>query len=178
METYLGALLQAIRQTDPALLPTQGGLEEGSTIVANLSWREYSFTSFDARRGKLKLNFAVADELESRLVPVNPKPTLRQSTSVEVGEQVEQPEGKRKRSESEKARRISGRYHVQRMSLLFRSEKTWSKKDLFGFGEIICCIDGWDRLLTEFIPAVLFLLYGPTAFPKGFVQVRDTPTGL
>ena len=45
VETYLEALLQAIRQTDPALLPTQGGLEGGGTIVANLSWREYPFVS-------------------------------------------------------------------------------------------------------------------------------------
>lgn len=124
------------------------------------------------------MNFAVADELETRLAAVNPKPTLRQSTSVEVGEQTERPERERKRSETEKARRLNGRYHVQRMSLLFKSGRTWSKKDLLSLGEIIFRIDGWDRLLTEFTPAVIFLLYGPTAFPQGFVQVHDPLTGL
>ena len=33
-------------------------------------------------------------------------------------------------------------------------------------------------LLTKHIPAVLYLLYGPMAFPQDFLQVRNTTAGL
>ena len=77
-----------------------------------------------------------------------------------------------KKNGSEKARRDLERYNLERISSFFRTPRQqWSKKDVLSFGEQIFLIDGGNRLLTEFVPAVLFLLYGSTPFPRDFIAV-------
>ena len=83
------------------------------------------------------------------------------------------PEGLIKKSWSEKARRDLEWGHIERISGLFRMvRQQWSKKDVLSLGEQIFLIDGGIRSLTEFVPAVLFLLYGSTPFPDDFIVVR------
>ena len=79
-----------------------------------------------------------------------------------------------KKNEAEKERRSGERYHIARMSRLFRvpvSRQPWSKKDVLSLGKIIFLIDGSEYSLTKSVPVALFLLYGPAAFPRGFVEV-------
>ncbi|KAF9644275.1 hypothetical protein BDM02DRAFT_996226 [Thelephora ganbajun] len=99
----------------------------------------------------------LADELEAKLAVVNQQPAFRQSTSAPESRKKtdsEKAEQQLKKNGSEKARRDDERHHVKRISRLFEaSKKPWSKRDALGL-------------------AVIFLLYGPTAFPTGFVEVR------
>ena len=89
------------------------------------------------------------------------------------------PETQAKKSESEAVRRDAERYQLERMCLLFRSPaKGWTRKEVLSLGKITFLIDGRDELLTNFIPVVLFRLYGSEAFQPGFIQVRPTVTGL
>jgi len=83
-----------------------------------------------------------------------------------------------KKNESEKARRVSERHHLERISRFFKAPRQlWSKRDLLSLGESIFLIDGRNLLLTKFVPAVLFCLYGPDAFPRDFIEVRPIPSG-
>ena len=93
---------------------------------------------------------------------------------------LETGEGKpNKKNMSEKARRDLERYHLERISALFRVyRQPWAKKEVLSFGEAIFLIDGGNRLLTEFIPAVLFLVYGSEPFPRDFIAVRPIAPGL
>ena len=128
------------------------------------------------------MNFTVADELEARLAPVNQETVLRKSPTVPVAEATDGKEMDRpkRRSILEKARRGDERRHVARISRLFRAsnEMTWSRKDIFSLGELLFRIDRWDGCSPNPFTAALFLLYGPTAFPPGFVKVRNTVPGL
>ena len=86
-----------------------------------------------------------------------------------------------KKNGTEKARRNSERHHLDRISRLFKAPQQrpqWSKKEVLILGESIFLIDGRNRLLTKFAPAVLFLLYGPDLFPRDFVEVRPNVPGL
>ena len=84
-----------------------------------------------------------------------------------------------KKSQSEAVRREAERCHLERMCLLFKAPaKGWTRKEVLSLGKITFFIDGYDELLTTFIPVVLFRLYGSEAFQPGFVQVRTTATGL
>lgn len=84
-----------------------------------------------------------------------------------------------KRNQSEKARRGTERSHIERISRLFRAPgRIWSKKDALGLGEMIFLVDECDWLLTKCVPAVLFLLYGHAAFPRGVVEVLPNPPAL
>ena len=75
-----------------------------------------------------------------------------------------------KKSWSEKARRDLEWYHLERISGLFRTPRQqWTKKEVLNFGEQIFLIDGGHRLLTESVPAVLFLL---CAGPVATLQIR------
>ena len=88
-------------------------------------------------------------------------------------------EGRAKKSEAEILRRGGERQHLERMCSLFKApEKGWTKKQALSLGEIIFLIDGCDGSLTDFVPVTLFGLYGPEAFPLGFVKVRSTTSGL
>lgn len=123
----------------------------------------------------------VADELGSRLMVINQRPALRGSVGKsKIGQKMG---GKRmgrrtKKNETEKGRRDSERYHLGRISRLFkRAEQQWSRMEVLGLGESIFLIDGRNWLLTKFVPAVLSLLYGPEAFPGDFVKVRPTAPG-
>ena len=77
-----------------------------------------------------------------------------------------------KRSRAEKARRDNERHHLERISRLFRTSGTWSKKDVLSLGEIIPRVVECGWLLTKDVIAVLFLLYGPTIFPPGLLEAR------
>ena len=93
------------------------------------------------------MNFAVADELEAILAiaNTNTQPALRGMINMfEARERPNQPEEKVKRREREKERRVNWRCHLERIRLLFRSEKFWSKKDLLGLGETIFPMDRRD----------------------------------
>lgn len=86
-----------------------------------------------------------------------------------------------KKNGTEKARRDSERHHLDRISRLFKAPQQrpqWSKKEVLILGESILLIDGGNRLLTKFAPAVLFLFYGPDAFPHDFVEARPDVLGL
>jgi len=87
--------------------------------------------------------------------------------------------GKRtKKNGSEKARRGSERHHLERISRLFKApQQLWSKKDVLSLGESMFLIDGRNLLLTKFVPAVLFRLYGAEAFPRDFIEVRPISSG-
>ena len=83
-----------------------------------------------------------------------------------------------KKNWSEKSRRDLERNHLERISCLFRTPGQWTKKDILSFSEQIFLIDGGNRLLTESVPAVLFLLYGSMPFPRDFIMVRPIAQGL
>ena len=124
----------------------------------------------------------VADELEAKLAAVNQQPALRrppgtsQPGRVMCGERM----GKYARKNgTEKERRDWERHHLERISRLFKATRQlWSKKEVLSLGKIIFLIDGHNRLLTKFSPAVLFLLYGPAAFPPDFLEAHLTTSGL
>ena len=128
------------------------------------------------------MDFTVANELEARLVAVNPQSALRRATNVpEAGKKVNglQSEKRKKRSGLEKERRDNGRFQVERISRLFRaSGHNWAKKDVLSFGELIFRVHGRDWSLTRCVTAAVFLLYGPAAFPRDFIWVRHTTMGL
>ena len=109
---------------------------------------------------------------------MNLEPSLRQAqiSSRSKGKAtVPQTDNRVKRNVSEKARRDMERYHLERMSFLFEAPRQlWSKKDILSLGENFFLIDGRDRLLTKFVTAVLFLLYGSGPFSPGFVKVHST----
>jgi hypothetical protein len=94
------------------------------------------------------LDFTVADELEARLVPVNPLPMRCMPAprpDAERGAKGGQTEEEDKRNAVEKERRDDGRHQVERINRLFRATKTaWSKKDVVGLSELIFRIDGLD----------------------------------
>lgn len=83
----------------------------------------------------------MADELEGRLLVVNQQSALRQSTvAPEVEEKLndQQMEERRSKNDVEKARRHTKRFHIERISRLFRaSNKRWPKKDVLSLGETI-----------------------------------------
>lgn len=116
------------------------------------------------------------------MAAVNPNPALRQSGGVSRNGQKMEMEGdqagkRAKKNESEKARRVSERDHLERISRLFKAPRQlWSKRDLLSLGESIFLIDGRNLLLTKFVPVVLFRLYGPNAFPRDFLEVRPIPS--
>jgi len=88
-------------------------------------------------------------------------------------------EGRAKKSKLEALRRDTERFHLERVCLLFSAPQNgWTKKEALSLGELIFLIDGCDQSLTDFVPAVLFLFYGPSVFPPGFIQVRPTAPGL
>ena len=74
---------------------------------------------------------------------VNQRPVLRHSTnSPEIGKEAgyEQTEDRVKRNRGEKAKRDSGRYHLERISHLFKvadPQQTWTRVDVLGFGKIV-----------------------------------------
>ena len=120
-----------------------------------------------------RLNLAVADELERKLAVVNQGSGLRRSAGASRRRTGD--EQNTKKNGTEKARRDLERHHLERVSCLFRvSREQWSKKDVLSLGEMIFLIDGCDWLLTRFVPVVLFLLYGPKAFPSTFIEVHPT----
>ena len=115
---------------------------------------------------------------------VNPRPALRQSPSAPgTGTKTsgKQSERRAKRSKTEKERRDRERCQLERMSRLFKVSpnlKVWSRKDVLSLGKMISRVLGGDRLLTKLDSAVLFLLYGPTAFPRGFIEIRPDSQSL
>jgi hypothetical protein len=57
----------------------------------------------------------------------------------------ERTEKEKKKSAVEKERRSNGRYHVGRISRLFRAgAKPWSRRDVLGLSELTFCINGLD----------------------------------
>jgi len=88
-------------------------------------------------------------------------------------------DGRAKKSKSEALRRNAEQFHLERVCLLFSAPQNgWTKKEALSLGELIFLIDGWDQSLTDLVPAVLLLFYGPSVFPPGFIQVRPTAPGL
>lgn len=89
------------------------------------------------------MNVADADELEGRLVAVNPQPMLRQSPSAPgAGTKTSGKQSERlaKRSKIEKERRDWERRQLERMTRLFKVPsklKVWSRKDVLSLGEMI-----------------------------------------
>ena len=116
---------------------------------------------------------AVNQEPALRRTAVAPEP--RQRTG-ELGEGLAEKgksEGRARKSKTERARRDVERHHMERICSLFRAHgKGWMKKEVLSLGEIIFLIDGCDESLTNFVPVVLFRLYGPGVFPPNFVEVR------
>ena len=81
--------------------------------------------------------------------------------------------------ESEMVRRGAERHELERMCSLFKAPRNgWTRKEALSLGEINFLIDGIDEPFTNFDPVVLFRLYGPEAFPPGFVVVRSTAPRL
>lgn len=87
-------------------------------------------------------------------------------------------EKRAKKSKAERAKRDEERVHLERMCSLFKApRKGWTKREVLSLGEKIFLIDGRDESLTNFVPVVLFRLYGPDAFPRDFIKVRPTTSG-
>ena len=87
--------------------------------------------------------------------------------------------GRDRKRESEMVRRGAERHELERMCALFKAPgKGWTRREALSLGEINFLIDGNNESLTNFVPVVLFRLYGPEAFPPGFVVVRPTTLGL
>ena len=110
---------------------------------------------------------------------VNPQSALRRSRSAPgAGTKTSGKQSERwvKRNKGERERRERERHQLERISRLFKvasQSKLWSRKDVLSLGEIMSCVLGCDRRsLTKFDSAVVFLLYGPAAFPQGFIEVR------
>jgi hypothetical protein len=122
---------------------------------------------------------AVAYELEARLMVVNQQLALRQQAGGSRGVKGGRTKELRRKSEAEKERRGDERDPIERISRLFRAPpKLWTKKEALCLGKTIPHVGGWNWLLTKFFSSILFYLYGPTIFPPGIVQVRDTAAGL
>ena len=84
-------------------------------------------------------------------------------------------ERQEKRNQMEKDRRGRERYQLERICLLFKvapSGKPWSRKNALCLGEILFHVVLDVTIPYKFDPGVLFLMYSPTAFPPGFVEVR------
>jgi hypothetical protein len=125
------------------------------------------------------LSSAVADELEARLMVVNQQLALRQQAGGSREGKGGCTKELRRKSEAEKERRGDERDPIDRISRLFRAPpKLWTKKDVLCLGKTIFYAGGWNWLLTNFISGTLFLMYGPEAFPQGFVRVRHAAAGL
>ena len=93
-------------------------------------------------------------------------------------EEIKSKERANKR-ESEMVRRGAERHELERMCSLFKAPRNgWTRKEALSLGEINFLIDGIDEPFTNFVPVVLFRLYGPEAFPPGFVVVRSTAPSL
>ena len=107
---------------------------------------------------------------------MNPQPALRQVTAVpDVGKKAvrKQSRNQAKRSQAEQRRREKERHHLERISRLFRvPAEPWLKRDVLSLGKLTFRVVWGDWLLTKCIPAVVFLLYGPTPFPHDFLKVR------
>ena len=103
------------------------------------------------------------------------------------GMRREQTEWRVKKNSREKAKRDGERSQMERMSRLFRaadSRHTWTRVEILSFGEAFFFSVVFERLLTGFILAVLFLFWGSSAFSPGFVheapasQELQTDSGL
>lgn len=123
------------------------------------------------------MNLAVADVLEARLVAVNQHLALRRM-SIDPqpgrGAHLEQTEGRVKKNQREMMKRNVERYHLERISYLFKvadPQHTWTRVDVLSFGESISIVEGFNYLLIKFVPAAVFLLCGRSAFSPGFVEV-------
>lgn len=143
------------------------------------------------------MNLAVADELEAKLAPVNRQPMLAGRTMEDAPEAEPGTDGEQKgrqvgktdvtrkvrkarKNKVERKRRDDERQALENISLLFREpgvSRIWAKWELLSLGEYFLFIDGHGHLLTEFVPVMLFLLYGPTAFARGAVEVRSSAPG-
>jgi len=88
-------------------------------------------------------------------------------------------EARANKSKSEAARRDAERCQLERMCLLFKAPTNgWTRREVLSLGKIIFLIDGRDESLTNFIPVLLFRLYGSEAFQPGLIEVRPTAPGL
>jgi len=100
-----------------------------------------------------------------------------QAESKSVG-RGEKSKGRAKKSKSEMKRRDAERHQLERMCSLFKAPKRgWTRKEALSLGEINFLIDGSDGSLTDLVPGILLRLYGPEAFPPGFVVVRPAAPG-
>ena len=107
------------------------------------------------------------------------KPWVPRSTPVsEIEKEAhrEQTDDRAKKRQRERVRREGIRSHLERISCLFKvqnSRQTWTRTEVLSFGETISLVGELEQLLTGFVSALLFLLWGQKAFSPGFVRVAS-----
>ena len=86
--------------------------------------------------------------LEARLAAVNQRPALRKPTNnpeLWKGTRLQQTEGRVNKNKREKSKRDLERYHLERISCLFKVAghgDTWTRVDVLCFGKIFSLVNG------------------------------------